>query len=78
MIERLQSKVKSIVKSVPLFHVISERRKQRRKQMRKEREIQSLIDSGLPEEMKPCLCFLVNGTSDREAEAAAKRLKRDA
>lgn len=75
MIETLKSKVRSTVKALPLYRTIRERKKKKIK-MRKEMEIQGLIDSGLPVEMKPSLYFLVGGKGDEEAETIADEIEK--
>ena len=81
MIEKLQSKIKNTFKSIFLPRKperkkqVSKEQKKQNLQLKKESELQSLIDSGLPEEMKPCLYFLVKGTTDRAVETVAQEVE---
>ncbi|MFC1792138.1 hypothetical protein ACFL3Q_00970 [Planctomycetota bacterium] len=71
----MKSKVRSTIKVLPLYRTIRERKK-RKIQKRKEIEIQSLIDSGLPVEMKPSLYYLVAGKGDEETETIAEEIEK--
>jgi len=74
MIERLKSKARSIIKALPLYRRIRVKTKSEIR-IRKEMEIQGLIDSGLPVEMKPSLYFLVRGKGDEETETVAQKIE---
>ena len=82
MIARIQSKIKRIFKSIPIFRTPPEKKehisKEQEKQnllREKESEIQNLINSGLPEQIKSCLCFLVKETSDKDIEAVTQQVE---
>jgi len=75
MIERLKSKVRSVVEAIPLYHKIRNKKKRKRR-MKRGIEVQRLIDSGLPVEMKPTLDFLIGSNRDQEAEIAADEIEK--
>lgn len=75
MIETLKSKVRSIVETVPLYRKIRNKKK-RKIRLKREVEMQRLIDSGLPVEMKPALEFLIGSKRDQEAETVADEIEK--
>jgi len=75
MIASLKSKVRSIVEAVSLYRKIRNKKKCKIR-MKREIEIQRLIDSGLPVEIKPALDFLIGSKCDQEAEIVADEIEK--